>query len=73
MKKKVLGALAIGAASVGLIVLGTGTASAANPACLVESAQGAVADPSGVVGSTLADPVGAVGADVACVKEVVGG
>jgi ABC-type Na+ efflux pump permease subunit len=72
MKKKVLAALAVGAASVGLIVLGTGTASAADPTCLVESAQGTVADPAGAVESTLADPVAAVEGDAACVEEVVG-
>jgi hypothetical protein len=74
MKKKVLAALAVGAASVGLMVLGTGTASAAvDPTCLVESAQGVVADPVGAVESTLADPLGAVGADVVCVGEAIGG
>jgi hypothetical protein len=74
MKKKVLGALAIGAASVGLMVLGTGTASAADdPTCLQESVQGVVTDPAGAVESTLADPLGAVGADVVCVGEAIGG
>lgn len=72
MQKKVLGAAAAAAAVVGLVVLGTGTASAADPSCLVDSAQATVHDPAGTATATLADPAGTAQADVECAHEVVG-
>ena len=72
MQKKVLGAVAGGAAVVGLIVFGAGTASASDPTCLNDSVSNTVADPAGVTAATLADPAGTLQADVACAHEVLG-
>lgn len=74
MKKKVIGSVAAaGVAVIALVGIGAGTASAADPTCLVESTQATAADPAGVAGATAADPVGTLEADVACVEEVLGG
>lgn len=73
MQKKLIGSVAAaGVAVIALVGIGAGSASAADPGCLVESTQATAADPVGVTGATLADPVGTVESDVACVEEVLG-
>jgi hypothetical protein len=73
MSKKVIGSVvAAGVAVLALVGIGAGTASAADPTCLVESTQATAADPVGATGATLADPAGTVESDVACAEEVLG-
>lgn len=72
MKKKIIGAAFVGIAGAGLIAFGAGTANA-DPECLIQSVQGAAADPAGALTATLADPAGALKADAACVQEVLKG
>lgn len=72
-KKKAIGSIAAaGVAVIALVGIGAGTASAADPGCLVDATEATVADPVGVTGATLADPVGTLETDVACVEEVLG-
>ncbi|MFC4944105.1 hypothetical protein ACFPFQ_11525 [Pseudonocardia sp. GCM10023141] len=70
MKKKIVGAVLAGVAGAALIAIGTGTANA-DPTCLIESAQGAVANPAAALTGTLSDPAGAVKADAACAQAVL--
>lgn len=73
MRKRIVGAVAVTAAAVGLFVAGTGVANAADPSCLVAGLNGAAADPAAAIGAVAADPAAAAEADLACAQEVVGG
>lgn len=73
MQNRIAGAVAVTAATVGLLVAGAGVANAADPTCLADAVSGTAADPAGALGAVLADPVGAVQADLACAQEVIGG
>jgi hypothetical protein len=72
MRRKTAGALAAGAAVVGLVMTGFGTAEAADPSCLVESTEHSIEDPVGSTADEVSDPTGTLDEDVKCVHEVLG-
>lgn len=72
MSKRIVSAVAVTAAAVGLLVAGTGVANAADPTCLVAGLSGAAADPAAAILAVAADPVAAAQADLACAQEVIG-
>ncbi len=70
MRNRIIGAIAVGAAGVGLLLAGSGVA-AADPSCLEESLRGAAADPFGALGGVLSDPAGSAQADLKCIEELL--
>jgi len=71
-------ALAVSAATAGLMLAGSAVASAQttqvdpDPSCLQEGAEAFLADPVGVLSAAAHDPVATAHAEIACVEEVLG-